>query len=137
LAGPFAVQTSVQTDATADAVTETLKELGDIAGGRPASEDERSLSEATLTKGYPRNFETAGQIARGLGQLALYELPDDTFSLFAPRVQALTAGDITRAAAAHLHPDQAVVVAVGDCSRIRAGLEAAGLGAADVVVADL
>ena len=137
LAGPFAIQTSVQTDATADAVTEALTELRDIAGGRPASEDERGLSAATLTKGYPRNFETAGQIARGLAQLALYELPDDTFSLFAPRVQALTAADITRAAAAYLHPDQAVVVAVGDCSRIRASLEAIGLGGADIVVADL
>jgi len=137
LAGPFAVQTSVQTDATADAVAETLRELGDIAGGRPASDDERSLSVATLTKGYPRNFETAGQIARGLAQLALYELPADTFSLFAPRVRALTAGDITRAAAAHLHPDQAIVVAVGDCARIRTGLEQAGLGTAAVVAADL
>jgi zinc protease len=135
--GPFSVQTSVQTDATADAVAETLREIGDIAVDRPVSEDERSLSASTLTKGYPRNFETAGQIARGLAQLALYDLPDDTFSLFAPRVRALTAGDITRAAAAYLHPDEAVVVAVGDCSRIRAGLEAAGLGGAAVVVADL
>ena len=135
--GPFSVQTSVQTDATADAVAETLREIGDIAVDRPVSEDERSLSASTLTKGYPRNFETAGQIARGLAQLALYDLPDDTFSLFAPRVRALTAGDITRAAAAYLHPGQAIVVAVGDCARIRAGLEAAGLGGAAVVVADL
>ena len=137
LAGPFAVQTSVQTDATADAVAETFRELRDIAGGRPPTEDERSLSEATLTKGYPRNFETAGQVARGLAQLALYDLPDDTFSLFAPRVRALTAEDITRAAAAYLRPDQALVVAVGDCAHIRAGLEAAGLGGADIVVPDL
>jgi len=64
-------------------------------------------------------------------------LPDDTISRLAPRVRALTGGDITRAAAAHLHPDEAIVVAVGDCSRIRAGLEAAGLGGAAVVAADL
>lgn len=137
MAGPFSVQTSVQTDATADAVAEILGEFRGIGGARPASEDERSLSVATLTKGYPRNFETAGQIASGLVQLALYELPDDTFEVFAPRIQALTAGDITRAARAHLHPDRAIVVAVGDCSRIRGGLEAVGLGDADVVAADL
>jgi len=137
MAGPFSVQTSVRTDATADAVAEILGELRGIGGARPASEDERSLSVATLTKGYPRNFETAGQIASGLAQLALYELPDDTFEVFAPRIEALTAGDITRAARAHLHPDRAIVVAVGDCARIRRGLEAAGLGDADVVAADL
>ena len=73
MAGPFSVQTSVQTDATADAVAEILRELGDLAGRRPASDDEQTLSVATLTKGYPRNFETAGQVARGLAQLALYE----------------------------------------------------------------
>ena len=137
MAGPFSVQTSVRTDATADAVAEILGELRGIGGARPASEDERSLSVATLTKGYPRNFETAGQIASGLVQLALYALPDDTFEVFAPRIEALTAGDITRAARAHLHPDRAIVVAVGDCARIRRGLEAAGLGDADVVAADL
>ena len=36
------------------------------------------------------------------------------------------ADDVTRAAAQFLRPDQAVVVAVGDCSRIRGALEAAG-----------
>jgi predicted Zn-dependent peptidase len=136
-AGPFSVQTSVQTDATADAVTEILGELRDIAGSRPAAEDERSLSASTLTKGYPRNFETVSQVARGLAQLAIYELPDDTFDVFSPRIQALTTDDITRAAERHLHSGQAVVVAVGDGSRIRGALEGTGLGDAGIVAADL
>jgi zinc protease len=55
MAGPFSVQTSVQTDATADAVAEILEELGSIGGSRPASNAERSLSAATLTKGYARS----------------------------------------------------------------------------------
>jgi predicted Zn-dependent peptidase len=127
----------VQTDATADAVSEILGELRVIAGSRPAAEDERSLSASTLTKGYPRNFESAVQVARGLAQLAIYELPDDTFDVFSPRIQALTTDDITRAAERHLHAEQAVVVAVGDLSRIRGALEGAGLGEAGIVVADL
>jgi predicted Zn-dependent peptidase len=83
------------------------------------------------------NFETAGQVARGLVQLAIYDLPDDTFDVFTPRIQTLTPDDITRAAARHLHPDRAVVVAVGDCSRIRGALETAGLGESAVVTAEL
>jgi len=137
MAGPFSVQTSVQTDATADAAAEVLGELRDIGRDRPADDAERSLSVATLTKGFPRNFETAGQVARGLAQLAIYELPDDTFDVFAPRIRALTADDVTRAAGRYLHPDRAVVVAVGDCSRIKGALEAAGLGEAAIVAADL
>jgi len=137
MAGPFSVQTSVQTDSTADAVAEILGELRDIGRDRPAVEDERSLSAATLTKGYPRNFETPGQVARGLAQLAIYGLPDDTFEVFVPCIQALATDDVTRAAGQYLHPDRAVAVAVGDCSRIRRPLEAAGLGEAAVVAPDL
>ena len=135
--GPFSVQTSVQTDATADAVAEVMAELRDIGGSRPASEGERGLSIATLTKGYPRNFETAGQVARGLAQLAIYDLPHDTFDVFVPSIRALAADDVTRAAHEYIHPDRAVVVAVGDGSRIRGALESAGLGEAVVVTAEL
>lgn len=132
-AGPFSVQTSVQTDATAEAVGEILAELRAITADRPPGDDERSLSEATLTKGYPRNFETPGQVARAVAQMAIYDLPDDTFAIFGPRVRALTTADVTRAAAQHLHPDRSIVVAVGDESRIRADLERLGLGEAAVV----
>ena len=59
-AGPFSVQTSVQTGATGEAIREVLAEMRAIRGERPASDDELALSKATLTKGYPRNFETTG-----------------------------------------------------------------------------
>jgi zinc protease len=137
MAGPFSVQTSVQTDATADAVAEILGELRAIRRDRPASDDERGLSEATLTKGYPRSFETPGQVARGVAQMAVYDLPDDTFAVFCPRIRALTPADLERTAGQYLHPDGAIVVAVGDCSRIRAGLEGLGIGDAAVVEAAL
>jgi predicted Zn-dependent peptidase len=137
MAGPFSVQTSVQTDATADAVGEILGELRAITRDRPASDDERGLSEATLTKGYPRSFETPGQVARGVAQMAVYDLPDDTFAQFCPRIRALTGADLQRVAPQYLHPGLALVVAVGDCARIRTGLEGLGLGDAAVVEAGL
>ena len=64
-----------------------------LRGGRPITAAELETARATLTKGYPRNFETADQIARSVAQLALYELPDDYFATFVPRVAAL---DLTR-----------------------------------------
>ena len=47
---------------------------------------------AALTRGYARNFETSDQIARAVAQLALYDLPDDYYSQFVPRVESLTPG---------------------------------------------
>lgn len=137
MAGPFSVQTSVQTDATAEAAAEILGEIRAITADRPVGDDERGLSEATLTKGYPRNFETAGQAARGVAQMAIYGLPDDTFAMFCPRVRAVTPADLARVAAQYLHPDRAIVVAVGDRARIEAGLSRVGIGGAEIVDAGL
>jgi predicted Zn-dependent peptidase len=126
--GPFVVQASVQTDATAEAVRETLDELAAVRGDRPPTPDELRLARAALTRGYPRGFETAEQIARAAAQLALYELPDDYFSEFVPRVAAVTADEVARAARRHLDPSRALVLVVGDRSRVEAPLAALGLG---------
>ncbi|HXH06907.1 MAG TPA: pitrilysin family protein [Vicinamibacterales bacterium] len=126
--GPFVVQASVQTDATAEAVRETLGELAAVRGDRPPTPEELALARAALTRGYPRGFETAEQIARAAAQLALYELPDDYFSQFVPRVAAVTADDVSRAARRHLDPARALVLVVGDRRRVETPLAALGLG---------
>jgi predicted Zn-dependent peptidase len=136
-AGPFSVQTSVQTGATGEAIREVLAEMQAIRGERPASDDELALSKSTLTKGYPRSFETTGQVARGLAQLALYELPDDTFASFSPRVRALDREAVTDVAVRHLDPDRSVVVAVGDRARIEDDLRRLGLGDPTLTTAHL
>ncbi|MGH9174567.1 MAG: M16 family metallopeptidase, partial [Vicinamibacterales bacterium] len=100
--GPFALQTSVQTEVTADAIREALRELEDIRGSRPATSDELSLARASVTRGYPRGFETAQQVARSVGQLALHGLPDSYFEEFVPRVEAVTLEGLTRVASEYL-----------------------------------
>jgi predicted Zn-dependent peptidase len=129
-AGPFLLQASVQSDATADAIRESLAELGAIRGDRPVTRGELELGRAGLTRGYPRNFETADQLARAAAQVALYDLPDDYFTVFVPRVLALTESDITDAARRHIDPARLVTVVVGD--RDNAG-DLASAGAGEVV----
>jgi predicted Zn-dependent peptidase len=128
--GPFAMHASVQADATADAIRETLHELRAIRGERPVTAEELAVGRAALTRGYPRNFETSDQIARAAAQLALYELPDDYFSTFVPTILALGPDDITHAAERHLHPERAAVVVVGDREKIGGSLASLDLGEA-------
>ena len=54
------------------------------------------------------------QVARAIGQLALYGLPDDYFTNFGPTIHAVTVDDVTRAARAHLDPDAQTMLIVGD-----------------------
>jgi zinc protease len=126
--GPFALQAGVHAAATVDAVRESLKEIADIRGERPVSESELVTSRAALTKGYPRNFETAEQVARSLAQIALYGLPDDTFERFVPAIDAVTAAQVTEVAVGHLRPDELHITVVGELASVAPRLGELGLG---------
>ena len=131
--GPFTLQASVQSDATTDAVREAIGEIRAIRGERPVTRQELELGRAALTRGYPRNFETADQVGRSAVQLALYGLPDDYFTTFVPKVLELTETDVTRAAAEHLDPSRLVTVIVGDREKIGPSLHKLELGEASEI----
>jgi predicted Zn-dependent peptidase len=124
--GSFCCQTSVDTDRTTEAVVEILREFDEVRGARPVTDDELALAKSALCRGYARNFETAGQVAGAATQLATYGLPDSTFDEFVPRVGAVTAEAVTRAAEAYVRPDESHVVVVGDRARCLAALDAVG-----------
>jgi zinc protease len=134
--GPFVFQTSVQSDVTADAVREVLRELETIRTDRPVTPQELELGRAALTRGYARNFETAEQLGRAAAQLALYGLPDDYFTTFVPRVLAVGEADVTRVAQRHIDPARLLTVVVGDRDKIGPALAHLDLGEpAEVAVA--
>ena len=116
--GPFVLQTSVQSDKTVPAIRESLREIGDIRGARPATADELATAKASITLGYPRGFETAQHVARGVAQLGLHDLPDTYFEEFVPKVEAVSLNDISRVAVQHLDPSRMATLIVGDVDRI-------------------
>jgi predicted Zn-dependent peptidase len=134
-AAPFAVQTSVHTAATADAIADTLAELGAIRGSRPPGDEELTVAKASLTRGYPRNFETVSQVARSVAQLALFDLPDSYFETFSGNVHRVTGGDVVGAAQRYLDPGRMAVVVVGDYAAVGGSLGRLGLGDAEIITA--
>jgi predicted Zn-dependent peptidase len=134
---PFALQTSVHTASTADAIRDALGEIESIRGSRPVSDTELDLAKASLTRGYPRNFETVQQIARSVAQLALYDLPDTYFAEFVPKVNTVSNDDVTRVATRYLEPARLTTLIVGDHSAIADSLRGLGLGDADVLPPEL
>ncbi len=125
--GPFIIQTSVETGATAPAVAAVLDEVRAIGRDRPPRDEELEAARAALTRGYPRQFETAGQVARAAAQIAVYDLPDDYFVQFVPRVHAVDRDGVVRAARTYLDAQRFVTVVVGDCERVVPDLERLGL----------
>jgi predicted Zn-dependent peptidase len=90
-----------------------------------------------LTRGYPRNFETAQQVARSVAQLALYDLPDTYFEEFIPKVNAVSADQVVSAAQRYIDPARASILVVGDYHAIADSLASLGFGAPQLLAADV
>jgi zinc protease len=130
---PFVLQASVHTASTADAIADAIGEIEGVRGVRPPSDEELALAKASLTRGYPRNFETAQQVARAVAQLALYDLPDSYFAEFVPKANGVGVEDVTRAATRYLTPARLGTLIVGDHSAIADALTSLGLGTPSVL----
>jgi zinc protease len=135
--GPFSLETSVHTAATADAVRDGIRELEDIRGPRPPTAEEMLLAKASLTRGYPRGFETAEQVARSVASHALHSLPDTYFEEFVPKIEAITIDDVVRVADQYIDPARLTTVIVGDHQKIAASLDQLGVGDWQVLPAEL
>lgn len=130
--GPFAARSAVRTDATVPAVVDAMTELRHLRES-PVRADELDAARDYLVGVFPLRFETPGAIAAALAGLVVQRLPDDELERYRPSVAAVTADEVQAAAQAHIRPDRAAIVVVGDADRIAADLRAAGLGEVEVV----
>jgi len=131
-AGPFVVSTAVNTEVTDAAVREILLEI-DRMRSETVSADELSLATAYLDGVFPIRYETTTAVAQAIATASSYGLPDDYYTTYRQRVRGVTAESVRRAAEQHLHPEELLVLAVGDREAIRAPLDALGIGPLDVV----
>jgi zinc protease len=132
--GPFTANAGVQTDKTAESLTEFFNELNGILKPLPADELSRAKNYVALR--FPGTFETTGDMARRLEDLIVFQLPGNYFSNYVDRIQAVTAADVQRVAARYVVPSRATVVVVGDRKSIEPGIRALNLGTIRVMTLD-
>ncbi|MDT8436260.1 MAG: pitrilysin family protein [Gemmatimonadota bacterium] len=125
---PFAVYAPVQSDRTAEAMTEILAELNGIRGDRPVTADELRKAVDNLTLSLPGRWETIGRVAGSLGEIVRFGLPDDWFDTYADEVRAVSAEEASAVARDFLAPDRMVWVVVGDRETIEEPVRALGIG---------
>ncbi len=121
--GPFTAGAAVQTDATKPALAELVREINEIVGPRPVTAAELEFAKDRLIRGFPTEFETTFDVANTLASLVLYDLPDDEFTTFPARVEAVTLDAVHRAATKYLHPDRLAILVVGDRAKIEGPLK--------------
>jgi zinc protease len=126
-AGPFVVSTAVKTEVTEAATREILIEIEKMREEK-VSADELSLATAYLDGVFPIRYETTNAVAQAIAIAQVYGLGDDYYTRYRERIRAVTADDVLNAAQKFLHPDELLVLAVGDAAAIRAPMEALGAG---------
>jgi predicted Zn-dependent peptidase len=133
--GPFSAAAAVQTEVTADAIREMIDQLTRIREGAP-SETELHEVRDYLVGVFPLRFETTGGVTMAMEPLAIYGLPDDYWQTYRASLEAVGADDVLSAASELIHPDRALILAVGDASLMRDQVAAAQFGPLEVVQPD-
>jgi predicted Zn-dependent peptidase len=132
--GLFVAFSDVQTDKTAPAVSEFLKELERIRTPAKTEEAERARSYAAL--GYAGDFETTTQVARRMADRVVYDLPEGFFEEFVPKALATDTAALQAAARALVDPARMAYVVVGDRKAVEGPLRALGLGTVRTLTVD-
>ncbi|MFN0179762.1 MAG: insulinase family protein [Gemmatimonadales bacterium] len=121
--GKFEAATEVRSEVTDSALAETMKQLRRLRD-EPVPPDELDRTKAAIVGSYPLMVQTAQQIADAVADVRLYGLPGDYLETYRLKIGAVTAEAFSEAAKVAIRPDAAVIVVVGDGTKILAGLKA-------------
>ncbi len=129
---PWVIVTAVQADKTVESFREILKEIEDVGGKRPITQDELEMAKSNWALSFPQSFETQKQVADGMSALWVQGLPGDFYKQVLAKVKSLTLDEV-RAAGARLLAAPKAFVAVGDRASLEKPLSSIGLGEALVI----
>lgn len=133
---PYLILAPVQTDKTKDALAELDLDLKNVSGSQPPNEKELKQAAADETRRLAGSFETIGALEQGVESIVNNNLPDDYYTTFASKVNALNTTDLEQAGKSFFNPNHLVWVIVGDRAKIEAGVRSLNLGAIHFVDAD-
>lgn len=122
---PFTASASVRTEVTTQAIGAFFEHLGRITSEAPSAE-ELANAERYLSDSFPLRIATTASIATRISELREFGLPDDYWDTYRSRIGQVTADQALAAARAHIHPDTALVLVVGEASRFEDELRAYG-----------
>lgn len=125
--GPFVISTAVQSEVTAAAISETLKEI-DGMRDKEIGEDELTLATSYLEGVFPIRYETTSAIAGALVNMVTFGLPENYFDTYRQKIASVTTQDVLTAAKKHVKPEELQVTVVGNPDLIREGVENLAIG---------
>jgi len=123
--GPFVIAAAIQNEHIADAIGEILNEITNIRR-EPVSSEELEHARGYLNGIFPLAFETVDQVANGLANLVIFDLPGDYYRTFRQHLEQVTRDQILEAGQKYLHPDRMVIVVTADRQHVEHALRQLG-----------
>ncbi len=115
--GTFQANAEVRTEVTDSALVEMLAQLRAISA-TPIPVTELQPAKNALAGGFPLRIETSQQLAEQVAVMNLYGLPADYLQTYRTRIEAVTPAQAQQAAARVVQPDKALIVVVGDGTKL-------------------
>jgi zinc protease len=126
----------VQTDKTAESMTEIRKELRDVLDSKKPTAAELKFAQDSIAIALPGNNETSDEIAGSYGEILTFGLKDSYWNDFVGDITSLTTADVNKSAGKLVHPEALTWVVVGDLSKIESKVRALNFGEVTVLDAD-
>jgi zinc protease len=124
----------IQTNKTDSALVEFVKEIKDIRGVRPVTDDELRSAKAALIASLPDQLSSVFGLLQMVNTVYLNGLPEDYWTQYQTGIKAVTAADVQRVANKYLDADHLTILIVGDRAKIEAPVRATNI--APVVILD-
>jgi len=126
-AGPFVASAGVKTEVTDSSIIEFLYEINRMRE-EVVADSEFQMYKTAVVQRLPRTFETLGQIASQLTEIALYRLPDSYFNSLSDNLFNVTKENVHNAAQKYFQTEKLCIVVVGDKEKILSPLEKLAIG---------
>jgi len=123
--GPFRASAEVRTEVTGQAMSAFFEHLERIVSDAAPAEELRN-AQRFLSDSFPLQIDTPGKIAGLVAELTTYELAEDYWDSYRSQIGEVSPEQALQAAAAHIDPVNALIVIVGDASRIETELQPYG-----------
>ena len=132
----WTINAPVQTDKTKESLAEIQKEMNDIVGSRPATEEEFTRVQSDQALKLPGRWETLQAVSGSIAYVLNNGLPDNYFQTYAQKVRSLKLADVRAVATKVVKPGNLIYVVVGDRAKIEEGIKSLNLGEVRYVDAD-
>lgn len=133
---PFLVYAPVQTDKSAESITELKKEITEFITSRPATQEELDKVKTNQVLGLPGQWETNASVNSSVYNLIKYNLPDNYYQEYDSNVRNLSLKDLQEVSNKVVKPENVNWFVVGDRAKIAENLDKLGFDAIIEIDAD-